>query len=141
MLLEGKLYWEICLRCPHFYCLDPILKFPHIVYLYQINYHTIVKKQCLTCFVLLQAVDPKLEEIANRSGGYGGGGNRGRWGSGGYGGGFKGRENSGAPRQHMRFNGGGFKSNGYTKSKTEFVFKTLKFTKCVLLQVIERSTR
>lgn len=119
MLLKGKLYWEICLRCPHFYCLDPILKFPNIFYLSQLL--NLKNWQCLTFFVWFQAVDPKLEEIANRSGGYGGGGNRGRWGSGGYGGGgFKGRENNGAPRQHMRFNGGGFKGNGYTKSKNSF---------------------
>ncbi|ENN71022.1 hypothetical protein D910_06887 [Dendroctonus ponderosae] len=61
-----------------------------------------------------QVVSPKLEEIATRSGGYGGG-SRGRWG---YGGGYKGRENNG-PKQHSRFSGGGgggFKSNGYNKS-------------------------
>jgi len=63
-----------------------------------------------------QIVNPKLQEIASRSGGYGGV-SKGRWG---YGGGFKGRENTG-PRQHSRFNGassngGGFKSNGYGKS-------------------------
>ena len=32
MNAEGRkiTVWEICLRCPHDSCLDPILKFPHI---------------------------------------------------------------------------------------------------------------
>ncbi|VEN43983.1 unnamed protein product [Callosobruchus maculatus] len=65
-----------------------------------------------------QAVNPKLEEIANKCGGYGGGGRGGgRWGYGNGGGYRGGRENSG-PRQHIKFGGGnsngGFKSNnGY----------------------------
>ncbi|XP_066148051.1 ATP-dependent RNA helicase p62 isoform X2 [Euwallacea fornicatus] len=61
-----------------------------------------------------QVVNPKLQEIANRSGNYGGA-SKGRWGSYG-GGGFKGRENNGVQRQHFKFNSGGFKSNGYGKS-------------------------
>ncbi|KAL1517712.1 hypothetical protein ABEB36_001444 [Hypothenemus hampei] len=61
-----------------------------------------------------QVVNPKLQEIAARSGNYGGGNKGGRWG---YGGGFKGRENTG-PRQHSRFGGAvSFKpSNGFKKS-------------------------
>ncbi|XP_074035866.1 ATP-dependent RNA helicase p62 [Leptinotarsa decemlineata] len=56
-----------------------------------------------------QIVNPKLSEIANRAGSYGGS-KGGRWG---YGGGFRGRENSG-PKSHTRFgNGGG--GGGYNK--------------------------
>ncbi|KAJ8955954.1 hypothetical protein NQ314_006803 [Rhamnusium bicolor] len=61
----------------------------------------------------MKVVNPKLSEMAVRSGGFGGKG--GRWG---YSGGFKGRENNG-PRQHQRFpNNGGFKTNGFKKGKS-----------------------
>ncbi|KAF7275153.1 hypothetical protein GWI33_012134, partial [Rhynchophorus ferrugineus] len=59
-------------------------------------------------------VNPKLQEIAARSGGYGGN-KQNKWG---YGGGFRGRENNGA-RQHTRFsnNTNGVKSaGGYGKT-------------------------
>ncbi|KAJ8945334.1 hypothetical protein NQ318_009729 [Aromia moschata] len=58
-----------------------------------------------------QVINPKLDEIASRTSGYGAA-KGGRWG---YGGGFRGRENSG-PKSHMRFgNSGGFKpKNGYS---------------------------